>query len=571
MPGFHLSSVLCFFIVFLFSVASSAASEDDTVVITSSGPIKGKQVHAGSSSVTAYLGIPYAEPPMGKLRFQKPLPHQPWSQVLEATSFGNACPQFIFTNFPEADLCAANRPLSEDCLFLNIWVPHPRPSSPTLVLAWIHGGSGFLTGTASLDMYNGAFLAAYENVVVVSINYRLGALGFLSLPPDVPGNMGLMDQQLALKWVQENAAAFGGDPTRVTIFGQNAGAASVGLHLLSPSSQSLFARVVLQSGTPNMVWAWRSPEEAKQRSLAFGHLLGCTEDGDAALLSCLQEKDAKEFGQHELSMTVERVLDIPFLPVTDGEFLPDEPQKLLEAGRIQHKPVLIGVTSDEASAFVPYFFPHVNDGLITWEQLLKATGMMVQNPTEKDVQAVALKYSEEDSGPGRYRWAMSQSFSDYFFVCPAAEFAAKVREAGNPLYFYSFRHHTSGSVWPEWVGAPHGAEIPYVFGTLESVLGVNQTYTEAEAALSRRMMHYWAEFSRTGKPTGSGASEEEWPLYNATQLNFFHLDTEPSPVTQRAPLRHCGFLKEHLAKPNKSGVDPVSPGKEGDGESESSI
>ncbi|XP_062978324.1 cholinesterase-like [Elgaria multicarinata webbii] len=566
MPGFHISSLSRVVLLVLFSLISNSASEDDGVVFTTSGPIKGKHIAVGSGSVTAYLGIPYAEPPVGKLRFQKPVPHQPWSQVLEATSFGNACPQFIYTDYPDAPIWVPNQPLSEDCLFLNIWRPnlHPPPhfskrASPpeTPVLVWLHGGDAFLTGTASLDMYDGAGLAAYENVVVLSMNFRLGTLGFLSLPPDVPGNMGLMDQQLAMKWVKENAAAFGADPTQVTLFGHDSGAASVGLHLLSPSSQPLFAQAMLLSGSPSATWGWRSPEEAKQKALAFSQLLGCPKGNNSVVVSCLREKNAAEFGQHELFMVEKDGLEVPFLPTTDGEFLPHDPQKLLEAGSVlpaEHKPILMGVTSDEASVLVPFIFPNASDGLITWEQLLKAAEMIVRHKTEEDVQAVALKYSEESKEPGRYRWAMSQSFSDYFFVCPVAEFAAKVSKAGNPVYLYSFGHHTSGSVWPEWVGASHGSEIPYVFGTLKSV--INQTYTEAEAALSRRMMHYWAEFSRTGSPMGFGGNEGEWRQYNATEQNFFYLGTEPSEVTQMSPFRHCDFLKRHAEKTNKS------PGKE---------
>nr|XP_020667972.1 cholinesterase-like isoform X1 [Pogona vitticeps] len=548
------SSFLCFLflLILLFSTPSSSAPPDDTVVMTSSGPIKGKHLAAGSGSVTAYLGIPYAEPPLGKLRFQKPLPHKPWSQTLEATSFGNSCPQYLFLDFPDAAVWLPQTPLSEDCLFLNVWVPRPRPSSPAPILFWIHGGGGFLIGSASVGLYNGASLAATENVIVVSINYRLGALGFLSLPPASPGNMGLWDQHLALRWIRENAAAFGGDPNQVTILGQNSGAVSVGLHLLSPHSGPLFARAVLQSGAANVAWAWMNPEKAKQKALVISQRLGCAEGNEHAVVRCLQEKDAADFTQHELSMVLESkfILDLPFLPTTDGEFLTDDPEKLLGSGHIQVKPTLIGVTSDEASTFLPYLFPNTTDGLITWDQLLKGIRMTLQRATEEDIEAVAQKYSEGDPGPARYRSALSRAILDYSFLCPVAEFAAKSQESGSPVYVYSFAHHTSGSVFPEWIGAPHGAELPYVFGTLESAVGVNQTYTEAEAALSRRMMRYWAEFSRSGKPTGSGAKEKEWPLYDATEQNFFRLTTDSPQATQISLTQKCGFLKTHSLKPD---------------------
>ncbi|XP_054831284.1 cholinesterase-like [Eublepharis macularius] len=538
-------SFLCVFLLFPLD-SNSASGEDDTVVVTSSGPIKGRHLPVGSGTVTAYLGIPYAEPPLGKLRFQKPIPHQPWSQVLEATSFGNSCPQFSLHGFPDADMWAINPPLSEDCLFLNVWVPHPRPPTSVPVLVWIHGG-GFITGSSSLALYNGASLAAEENLIVVSLNYRLGILGFLSLPPTVPGNRGLLDQQLALKWVHENAAAFGGDPTKVTILGQSAGAASVHFHLLSPGSQPLFAQAVLQSGSANAIWAWLSPEEARQKALTLGQALGCTQDQDAALVTCLQGKDVAEFSQYELSaLNNTMFLDIPFFPTTDGEFLPKDPQKLLEAGSIPTKPVLIGTTSDEGSTFVPYAFPDAKDGLITWEQLLEGVKRTVRKATKEVIQAVALKYSEDDRGPARYRQALVQSSSDYFFVCPIAEFAAKLREAGSPVYSYFFSHHTLGSVWPEWIGAPHGAELPYLFGSWKSVLVSNQTFTEDEAALSHRVKQYWAEFARNGNPNGVAANEVQWPLYNATEKNFFLLGTEPPQILQKSPARRCCFWKTQV-------------------------
>uniref|UniRef100_A0ACB8EG57 Uncharacterized protein n=1 Tax=Sphaerodactylus townsendi TaxID=933632 RepID=A0ACB8EG57_9SAUR len=215
--------------------------------------------------VTAFLGIPYAEPPEGTLRFQKPRPHQPWSHILQATSFGHSCYQQSLD--PSSDELYSESestlPLSEDCLFLNIWVPHPRPSAPASVLVWIHGG-GFLSGSGSLDR---SYLAATENIIVASMNYRLSALGFLSLPPEAPGNIGLWDQHLALSWLKENMAAFGGDPTRITLGGQSAGAASVGFHLLSPVSQDLFAQATLQSGASISPWAWVNPKETQLTAL----------------------------------------------------------------------------------------------------------------------------------------------------------------------------------------------------------------------------------------------------------------------------------------------------------------
>ncbi|XP_026577945.1 cholinesterase-like [Pseudonaja textilis] len=561
MPCLLCPSLLCCLLLVLlpFPLASSCASNGDTVVITSSGPIKGKQFLSGLGPVTAYLGIPYAEPPLGKLRFQKPLPHQPWKQPLEATSFGNSCPQFISQDVPEAHIWSPKTPLSEDCLSLNIWVPHPQPSAPVPVLVWIHGG-GYFMGTSSVAVFNGAPLAATENVIVVTINYRLGALGFLYFPPAAPGNLGLLDQQLALKWVKENAAAFGGDPSRVTIFGQSAGGASVNFHLLAPKSQDLFAQAVIQSGTANAFWAWRSPEEAKRISLEFLHLLGCSEDNKISLGHCLQTKNVSELIRHEIAMSLKGgfLLNFPFRPTTDGDFLLGEPEKLMEEGQIQVKPVVMGETSDEAAPFVHYVFSNVTHNLINQEQLLKGIQLLVPNATEDVVQSIALRYSEGNHGPAKYRSALSYFYTDWIFACPFIEAAGNIRKTGSPVYAYLFTHRPSWSVWPEWIGASHSSEVPYVFGTLESVMPVNQTYTEAEARLSRKMMHNWAEFARTGNPSGSAATKDKWPLYDPTKHNLFLFNIGPF---QERVKEHCAFLKSLLSKdeePQKSEGDSVS-------------
>ncbi|XP_072845288.2 cholinesterase [Pogona vitticeps] len=520
---------------FFFLVSCSAASEEDTVVVTSTGPIKGKQVPAGSGSVTAYLGIPYAEPPLGKLRFQKPLPHQPWSHVLEATSYGSPCRQKNYFSDPYRSLWFADTPPSEDCLFLNIWVPHPRPAAPVPVLVWIHGG-GFFAGASSLALYNGAFLAATEKVIVASMNYRLGLQGFLFFPPHFPGNMGLWDQHLALKWLKENAAVFGGDPARVTLIGHSAGGASVGFHLLSPASKPLFAQAVLQSGTPNSCWALQSPQEATESAQALLENLACDPKNHSAVVSCLQDMDVGD--------DVFYTMDSLIRPVPDGDFLPDEPKKLLQTGQIQTKPLLFGVTGNDGSSFVAGV--PTKDGILTWEEQLRETELALNGESEPEaVKAIALKYSEDGHGPEQYRRALAQFYKDYFFLCPMMDFAASMATSGSPIYGYSFNQYVSGSVWQEWMGAAHGAEVPYLFGTLSSLPGRNQTTTEADAGLSHRVMRYWAEFARSGNPTGSTPEDVQWPLYNATEQNFFHISTESPQVMQVSPAHHCSFLATH--------------------------
>ncbi|XP_070593959.1 acetylcholinesterase-like isoform X2 [Erythrolamprus reginae] len=408
-------------------------------------------------------------------------------------------------------------------------------------------------GTSSVDMFNGTHLAATENVIVVTINYRLGALGFLYLPPAAPGNLGLWDQQLALEWIKENAIVFGGDPSRVTVLGHSAGAASVNFHLLAPKSQDLFAQAVIQGGTANAYWAWRTPEEAKRLALEFVHLLGCSKDNNISIVHCLQTKNVSELIQHEIAMSFKSFLaDFPFRPTVDGEFLLGDPEKLMEEGQIQVKPVLIGATSDEAATYVHTVFPNITNNLINQEQLLKGIRLLVPNATEDFIRTIAMKYSEGQHGRAQYRSAMSNFYTDRIFSCPLMEAAGNIRKTGSPVYAYLFAHRPSWSIWPEWIGASHSAEVPFVFGSFESVNLINQTYTEAEARLSRKMMHYWAEFARTGNLTGSAATKDEWPLYNATEQNFFLLNIEPF---KERVIEHCGFLKRLFSKSEETGIN----------------
>ncbi|XP_021237899.1 acetylcholinesterase-like, partial [Numida meleagris] len=309
--------------------------------VTTTGSVRGLLVPAGppDTYAAAFLGIPYAVPPLGPLRFRPPLPlRQPWPGVRDADAQPFACYQPVDTTFPGfagSEMWNPNREMSEDCLYLNVWTPKRRPRAAP-VLVWIYGG-GFYSGAVSLDVYDGRFLAVAERAVVISMNYRVGALGFLALPgqSEAPGNVGLLDQRLALRWVKDNAAAFGGDPDAVTLFGESAGAASVGLHLLSARSRPLFRRAVLQSGSPNGPWATVGAAEGRRRAASLGRALGCPEGNgnETELIACLRRKEPAELVEGEaLVSPPQSVFRFAFVPVVDGDFLVDSPEVLLAAG-----------------------------------------------------------------------------------------------------------------------------------------------------------------------------------------------------------------------------------------------
>lgn len=225
------------------------------------------------NDVDAFLGIPFAKPPLGDLRFAPPVPADPWKGKRDATQMPKACMQYISGAFdkanPATQIWINNTVMDEDCLYLNIWVPTESLGTGALfpVLVWIFGG-GFFSGSASLDVYDGRFLSAMESVIVVSMQYRLGPFGFLYIESEVDGNMGLKDQQLALKWVQDNIKAFNGDPNQVTIFGESAGAVSVGLHYLAPTSRPLFKRMIMESSSPLNRWALSTPADAHETGIS---------------------------------------------------------------------------------------------------------------------------------------------------------------------------------------------------------------------------------------------------------------------------------------------------------------
>ncbi|XP_060095207.1 acetylcholinesterase-like [Heteronotia binoei] len=540
----------CLLVLFLLS--STSASEEETVVITSSGPVQGKRLTTSSGMVTAFLGIPYAEPPVGSLRFQKPRPHKPWSHILEATSFGNSCYQqssdpssYEREIFSESDFTL---PLSEDCLFLNIWVPHPQPSAPTSVLVWIHGG-GFFSGSGSLER---SFLAASENIIVASMNYRLSALGFLSLPPDAPGNIGLWDQYLALSWLKENLAAFGGDPTQITLGGQSAGAASVGFHLLSPVSHGSFAQATLQSGASISPWAWVSPEEAERRGRTLGQILGCSGNSNRIIVNCLHRKKPGEIMQ-KLPILNQKILDTVFVPTTDGEFLPDTPRKLLEAERFPVKPVLTGFTSTEGSLFLSNSAPGFslsNNSLISHQQLLEGLRLLLPDASDDTINTADIIYRQGEQGKAQYRNALIRASGDYLFLCPVAVVAGLMAATGSPVFAYSFSHRPSfTSVVPDWIGVPHCAELPYMFGDPLSGVGGNNTYPPAEVELSQKVMRYWGEFVKTGFPDGENG--RTWPTF--TGESFFEISTHPTN-DEEIPSGYCIFW-EVLATGDPKGSD----------------
>uniref|UniRef100_A0A8C8MBA5 Carboxylic ester hydrolase n=1 Tax=Oncorhynchus tshawytscha TaxID=74940 RepID=A0A8C8MBA5_ONCTS len=550
--------------VFLSLLAPLSCSQSDSpelIVTTRAGSLRGIRLPTPDRShVTAFLGIPFAEPPLGKKRFCKAEPKKPWSGVFDASSYPNACYQFVDTSFPGfqgSEMWNPNREMSEDCLYLNVWVPtSPRPHNLT-VMVWIYGG-GFYSGSSSLDVYDGRYLAHSEKVVVVSMNYRVGAFGFLALPgsSDAPGNVGLLDQRMALQWIQNNIHIFGGNPKQVTIFGESAGAVSVGIHLLSPDSRPTFTRAILQSGVPNCPWATVTPAEAQRRAAMLGKLVGCPSGGnDTELVDCLRNKPPQDLIDQEWQvMPWSAIFRLSFVPVIDGVVLPDNPEAMLSSGNIKDTQILLGVNQDEGSFFLLYGAPS--------NKVVLYQGLRFEYQSNKVVLYQGLRFEYQSNKVLCYstltgsmrtmknRDSLDDVVGDHNVIYPLQQFARTYSQLqSNLVYLYLFHHRASNLAWPGWMGVIHGYEIEFVFGMpLEKRLN----YTAEEEKLSRRMMRYWANFARTGNPNinfdGSVDSRQRWPQFTNSEQKHVGLNTESLKIHKGLRNQLCAFWNRFLPR-----------------------
>ncbi|XP_029441048.1 cholinesterase-like [Rhinatrema bivittatum] len=539
-------------LLFLHACLSHSWALDETLVDTKQGKVRGLKLPALSESVTAFLGIPYGEPPTGALRFQKPEPRKAWDGILDATKYGHSCHQVADTTFPGfsgSEMWNANTELSEDCLYLNVWVPSPRPMAAA-VMVWIHGG-GFLSGTSSLDVYDGRYLTQAENVIVVTINYRLGPLGFLALPgcQGVHGNAGLFDQRLALLWVQENIAQFGGNPEGITIFGESAGGASVSFHVLSPKSHPFFTRAIIESGSANAKWAAVTQKEARTRTLALAKLLACPTTTDTEIITCLQTKDPQEITNHQFSLPLHGSFRFThFLPTIDGDFLTDMPEKLLEMGQFKASEILAGIVKNEGTLFSVFWaagFSPFNDSLITRAQYEENVKKLFTKAGELGVESVLFQYTdwEDEKDPKKNRDELGNLFGDESVLCPLVGMIQRFAERGLTTYLYRFDHRSSQLAWPEWMGVMHTGEIAFIFG---SPLDGKQNYSEAEQELSRMVMRSWANFARSGDPNDKGDNEKKWPVYTSTEQEYLSIKADKLKKKEKLRARECRFWDSYF-------------------------
>jgi len=525
------------------------------LVSTLNGDVQG--VDRGESC--AFLGIPYAAPPVGQLRWKPPQPASPWT-VLNAVTPPPNCPSIQLP----ARVLSGN----EDCLKLNIWVRNPLPSKPAPVIVWLHTGA-FFGASANFPSHNGERLAVERGVIVVAPNYRLGPFGFLAhtaLASEDPwhpasGNYGLMDQRAALAWVRENISQFGGDPTKVTLAGTSAGAESVGLHLVSPSSAGLFQRAIVQSGAVTVRWPAHS--EVESQGAAFATALGCTNPSD--VLACLRSKTRDQVllalsqGTQQVSARPDTVY---WLPIVDGVEIPDQPRFLFESGAFHQVPTIIGTNRDEGwGAFITRSFPSGPDSIQYEDWIFNefgpdASGMLAAYPaTNGTFEAEPL----------------ARLVGDAQFVCEARRLARLIERTKTPVFLYSYEYEIDSLAVDHVI---HGVETNILFGNdYVPPIFASHTLDASDLVLHSTMAGYWTRFAISGNPnrprrsmysTSDEPTVVHWPAFTHPREagrgsdKYLVLDSIVREG-KRQREKQCDFLEPFFFRSILAGVPASTP------------
>ncbi|XP_015419598.1 PREDICTED: bile salt-activated lipase isoform X2 [Myotis davidii] len=490
----------------------------------------------GGRSVDIFKGIPFAAPPKV---LENPQPHPGWQGTLKAKDFKQPCLQVT--------LAQDDTEGSEDCLYLNIWVPQGQKevSQNLPVMIWIYGG-GFYAGSAEGESFfnnydhDGEEIATRGNVIVVTFNYRLGPLGFLSTgDANLPGNYGLWDQHMAIAWVKRNIAAFGGDPNNITIFGESAGAASISLQILSPYNKGLIRRAISQSGSGVASWAiQRNPLHwAKQ----IAKKVGCPVDDTARMAKCLKATDPRVLTRaHKINLLGKASDVLVLVPVIDGDFIPDEPINLFaNAADIDY---IAGTNNMDAHFLVRFFVPAVDIDLLTikGKDFYKFVSWITIAKGPRGANATFDFYTAswaQDSSQLAMRKTVVDFATDYFFLMPTkidvAQHRANAKSART--YTYLFSHRSRKLFYPSWVGADHADDVPYVFGR---PFATPLNYRAQDRTVSQTMIAYWTNFARTGDPNqGHSAVPTQWEPYTQENGNYLEINNKMDGQSMKQHLR----------------------------------
>ncbi|KAL3880519.1 hypothetical protein ACJMK2_032753 [Sinanodonta woodiana] len=532
MHFFHL------FLVSLLFMESVWTESNMTVVITTvNGDIVGYHMDLPQNNLSRlavynigiFQGIPYAEPPTANLRFSHPVPKRSWKpRQLMATRPSHACPQPLWF-LRQYSFGPDYNNTSEDCLYLNVYAPNIDhvATNKYPVMVWIHGGS-YKYGSGS--EYDGRILAMF-GVVVVTMNYRLGALGFLSTDDHIaPGNYGLHDQLLALRWVQSNIAQFGGDHNRVTIFGQSAGGGSVSLHMFSPKATGLFRGIIAQSGCALSPWAiYRPPHTIGTYTNKLATRLGCRTTSSAEILTCLRNKSTEEI----ISTNVGAPPMISaFAPRVDDDYIKDLPENLLTKHEfLKDVHFMSGFLPQELAEDLGDT-PGIDNGITadSLNDFLHDKSRRYLSQADEMENALRCVYpASGDMETNRAK--LIEMESDYGYVAPHIKLTEQLTQTGVSAFLYNFSYRSENSILKGWMGVPHSAELYYEFGSpfLDSMpcpesrlstcpvtWGKYQAWSEMDSRVSRETMSLWTDFVKSMDRNDTiliSSTNKTWPRY----------------------------------------------------------
>uniref|UniRef100_A0A8C1GMB6 Carboxylic ester hydrolase n=1 Tax=Cyprinus carpio TaxID=7962 RepID=A0A8C1GMB6_CYPCA len=519
-------------------------TDSGPVVVLKHGSVRGQYMKAKGSEkvVEQYLGIPFAQPPVGPLRLAAPGPVQGWEGIRNATQHPSIClqnPDILPIVIKSMAVNYTPTGVSEDCLYLNVYTPSQRSESDKLpVMVWIHGGALVMGGACTFD---GSSLAAYENIVVVVIQYRLGILGYFSTgDKNSQGNWGFLDQIAALQWVQQNIEVFGGDPQSVTIAGQSAGGISASFLTLSPMTKGLFQRAVFQSGVATVMSY--SVKDPLMLAKVVANVTECDFSSNEVLTKCI-----KELTEEQIVNASKKKHIFPGA-IVDGEFLKAQPEELLKSKDFHKVPILVGTTNHEfgwmlSQALVSKDWVKGMDAK-TVKQLVD---IFIKDGASRVNEIIVEEYLKNAKTPEDIRDAFTEMMGDIFMVIPSITVASYHRDAGVPVYMYEFQQRPSifKDLRPSFVKADHGDDLGFVFGACfwDGHIKV-EALTEEENQLCRTVMGYWANFIRTGSP--NGPSLVHWPVYDKTNkyMNLGLQQTEGQDLKMDKLL----FFAEELPK-----------------------
>lgn len=492
-------------------------------VQTSSGSLVGVRLRSESGEVEAYLGIPFAESPIGERRFKKPVPVSPWRGVFQANRMHPGCVQTNFSIVEGAQFDMSNT--DEDCLRLNIWAPERTCRGDGAacggllpVFVYIYGGF-FSWGSSAFFLYDGVEFAARANLIYVSFNYRVGIMGFLnSSTPDAPGNMGLYDQLEALRWIHRNIKYFGGDPSAITLAGHSAGSISVGYHVMSKMSDGLFQRAIMISGTPNSL-SYSDSNDQGTIFRAVCRIFNCIdfhkpfETQLSECVTCLRKIDA-----HRLSQESEKGLAFKYiavLPRYGDSLLPNSPLEL-DSKKFHVKDILIGTVKDDGAFLLTQFQSRLKwlKGLIDGPTVIRAFLQSFYNIRPAQSAPLADAYFSQTEGQEETEVlkTLSTVVSDLGFNCATDVFADAANDKNVSVFRYLFGHRPSFSFWENWITVTHNEELPFFLGTVRTAgTALKTKYGEPFAAVlkdlkpdleelrfSDELIHTLSEFCRTG-------------------------------------------------------------------------